>query len=163
MKLWVIRHAKSSWADVRQTDFERPLNKRGNTDGPRMGNWLAEQTDPAAWIWTSDAARALATAEFVAEGFAAARPQVIPDHRLYHGSPEIARDLLQETPADVDSVALVAHNPGLTWLVNLLAGEPVLDNLPTFGVARFNVIGNWHELGYEAATLELLMAPKKLP
>ena len=28
MKLWVIRHAKSSWADPGQADFERPLNGR---------------------------------------------------------------------------------------------------------------------------------------
>ena len=66
MKLWVIRHAKSSWADHGQADLERPLNKRGNADGPRMAHWLATQAEPATWIWSSDAARALATAEFVA-------------------------------------------------------------------------------------------------
>ncbi|MDH3643887.1 MAG: histidine phosphatase family protein [Gammaproteobacteria bacterium] len=163
MKLWIIRHAKSSWADAGQTDFERPLNKRGNADGPRMGAWLAEQSAPATWIWTSDAARALATAQFVATGFAGAAPQLVSDHRLYHAAPETACDVLQETPGEVASVALVAHNPGLTWLVNLLAGEPTVDNLPTFGVARFDVAGGWHELGPHATTLDLLMAPKRLP
>jgi phosphohistidine phosphatase len=163
LKLWVIRHAKSSWADAGQTDFQRPLNKRGNSDGPRMAKWLAAQSDPATWIWTSDAARALATTEFVAQGFAAARPRVVADHRLYHASPEAACDLLRETPSDVTHVAVVAHNPGLTWLVNLLGGERSIDNLPTFGIARFNIDGSWHELDYRAATLELLMAPKQLP
>lgn len=163
MKLWVIRHAKSSWANAGQADFERPLNKRGNADGPRMAAWLAEQSTPATWIWTSDAARALATTAFVATGFAAASPQVVSDHRLYHASPEIARSVLRETPAEVASAALVAHNPGLTWLVNLLAGERVVDNLPTFGVARFHIAGGWHEFDFGGATLDLLVTPKRLP
>ena len=167
MKLWVIRHAKSSWADANQSDFDRPLNKRGNADGERMAAWLAEQSSPATWIWTSDAARALATAEFVAKGFAATAGansvQVIAEHRLYHATPEAACEVLRETPDEIECVALVAHNPGLTWLVNLLAGQSTLDNLPTFGTARFDITGPWHELSFEAATLELLMAPKRLP
>ncbi len=160
MKLWVIRHAKSSWADAGQTDFERPLNKRGNADAQRMANWLAEQSDPATWIWTSDAARALATTKFVAQGFAAASPQVISDHRLYHASAEAACETLRQTPSDIASVALVAHNPGLTWLVNLLAGEQAINNLPTFGLARFDINAAWHEFDVDVAALELLMAPK---
>ncbi|MCZ6711089.1 MAG: histidine phosphatase family protein [Gammaproteobacteria bacterium] len=160
LKLWVIRHAKSSWADAGLTDFERPLNKRGNADAQRMANWFATQSDPATWIWTSDAARALATSEFVAQGFAAAGPQAISDHRLYHASAETALDTLRETPSDIDSVALVAHNPGLTSLVNLLAAAHTIVNLPTFGVARFDIAGDWHELGVARATLELMMAPK---
>jgi phosphohistidine phosphatase len=163
VKLWVIRHAKSSWANAGQSDFERPLNKRGNADGPRMATWLAEQASPATWIWTSDAARALATSGFVASGFASANPQTIPEHRLYHASPEGALDLLRETPSEVTSAAVVAHNPGLTWLVNLLSGEQTIDNLPTFGIARFDVTGSWPELDYSKATLDLLMAPKQLP
>jgi len=160
LKLWVIRHAKSSWADVGAPDFERPLNRRGDADGIRMGNWLARQSDPAAWIWTSDAVRALATARYVATGFEAAKPQIIADHRLYHASAHTARDLLRETPGDIGSVALVAHNPGLTSLVNMLAGRPVIDNLPTFGLARFDVTGEWRHFDYGATDLEWLMAPK---
>ena len=160
MKLWVIRHAKSSWADAGLTDFERPLNKRGNADAQHMASWLAEQSNPATWIWTSDATRALATTEFVAKGFAAVSPQAVSDHRLYHASAETACDALRETPSDINNVALVAHNPGLTWLVNLLAGGQVIENLPTFGVARFEIAGDWHELDVAQATLELMMAPK---
>ena len=164
MKLWIIRHAKSSWAEPRQTDFERPLNKRGNADGPRMARWLAYQADPATWIWSSDAARALATAEFVARGFAEANPQVVADHRLYHPSLESVCEVLRETPSDHSSVAVVAHNPGLTYLVNHLAHERVLDNLPTFGIAQFSVAGEaWADFGPAMTTFASLTAPKTLP
>ena len=123
MKLWVVRHAKSSWAEPRQSDFERPLNPRGKRDGPRMANWLAQQSAPAQWIWSSDAARATATATFVAEGFASASPEIIRDHRLYHSSISELCAVLRETPSTVSSAAVVAHNPTLTQLVNHLAGD----------------------------------------
>lgn len=160
--LWVIRHAKSSWSEPAQSDFERPLNKRGNTDGPRMAAWLSTQSPPASWIWTSDAARALATTEFVRDGFAAANPHVASDHRLYHATPEIICQVLNETPGDIRSAAVVAHNPGLTYLANLLAGETAIDNLPTFGVAQFEFRGPWTDLRFGHARLKQLMAPKLL-
>lgn len=162
MQLWVIRHAKSSWAEPRQPDFERPLNERGHRDGPRMAAWLSRQDHPAEWIWCSTATRALATADFVAEGFATAKPQLVADRRLYHSSVLELCEVLRETPSDIGSVAVVAHNPTLTQLVNHLAGERVLDNLPTFGVVAFAVSGSWPELAPETAQLDLTMAPKQL-
>ena len=163
MKLWVIRHAKSSWAEPQQRDFERPLNPRGKRDGPRMAAWLAEQAEPAQWIWSSDAARASATAQFVATGFASAAPEIVTDHRLYHSSVVEVCAVLRETPSDVSSAAVVAHNPTLTQLVNHLEGDWVLDNLPTFGVALFTLSGSWLDLSPAHAKLELTMTPKQLP
>ena len=38
MLLTLVRHAKSSWSDPSLSDFDRPLNKRGNRDGGLMVN-----------------------------------------------------------------------------------------------------------------------------
>jgi len=162
MKLWLIRHAKSDWRSGAARDFDRPLNARGEGDGPRMAAWLANEPDPASWIWSSDAVRARATAAFVAQGFAAAAARVVEEHRLYEAGPERLLEVLRETPREVTSTALVAHNPGLTVLVNLLAGETITQNLPTFGVARFEVPEPWSELTFDRGHLELLMSPKRL-
>lgn len=162
MKLWLIRHAKSDWSSPASSDFERPLNRRGERDGPRMARWLATLDHPATWVWTSDAARAQATAAFVVQGFQSAQPALAPEHRLYDASPERLLDVLKETPPEHQSVALVAHNPGLTYLVNLLSGEQVTENLPTFGVTRFDVPEPWTELAFGAARLELFNSPKRL-
>lgn len=160
MKIWLIRHAKSSWSNPGKSDFDRPLNSRGKRDGPHMARWLAEQDDPATWIWSSDAARALATAEFVREGFSAGSDQPVTAHELYLASPELMIDVLKRTPAEIDSVAVVAHNPGTTYLLNLLTGSNVTDNVPTFGVARLQYSGSWLELGPGACSLDLFTAPK---
>lgn len=163
MKLWLIRHAKSDWHSGAASDFERPLNQRGQRDGPRMAAWLAEQDHPASWIWSSDAVRALATARFVADGFAAAGAHVVEEHGLYGAAPETIVDVIRATPADVESVAVVAHNPGMTEALNLLTGAQVTDNLPTFGVARLDVAGDWPAIAFGTLELDLLMKPKALP
>lgn len=143
MRLWIIRHAKSSWAQPQQADFERDLNQRGQRDGANMGAWLGEQKNPPTWLWTSDAVRAQATTDFVANGCNLPPDQVQADHNLYHGAPEDIAAVLQQTPIEHRCVAVVAHNPGLTYLVNLLAGSNVTDNLPTFGAAEFVLPQSW--------------------
>ena len=160
MRLWLIRHAKSSWSDRGLRDFDRPLNGRGRRDGPRMQRWLAEQAFGAGWIWTSDAIRALATAEFVHAAFPHA--ERVSDHRLYGAGPEAILDIVRGTPPGVEAIAVVAHNPGITQCINLLAGERVVDNLPTFGIGRLQWFDSLESLDFGQAILELLVAPRLL-
>jgi phosphohistidine phosphatase len=162
MKLWLIRHAKSDWKSPSGSDFERPLSARGERDGPRMAAWLAAQREPAAWIWSSDALRASSTAHFIAEAFGAGPERVVGDHRLYDASPEALMEVIRETPPDIASAAVVAHNPGISVLVNLLADSTVTEGLPTFGVARLELPAPWIELRFGQGRLELLTSPKRL-
>jgi len=160
VKLWLIRHAKSSWSQRGVSDFDRPLNARGKRDGPTMVNWLSQQDFPAQWIWTSDACRAQATAEFVRAGFSLTADHVEQAHELYLADPETMLDVIRRTPADISSVAVVAHNPGTTYLLNLLARTPVTDNVPTFGVARLDVPCAWHELTAGSCEVDFFVSPK---
>jgi len=65
--LLVLRHAKSSWDDPALGDHERPLNKRGRRDAPRMGELVREYGLIPDVVISSDAVRARRTAEAVAE------------------------------------------------------------------------------------------------
>ena len=38
--LIVVRHAKSSWANIGEKDFDRTLNDRGKEDAPMMAQKL---------------------------------------------------------------------------------------------------------------------------
>ena len=41
--LLILRHAKSSWKEQDLPDHDRPLNKRGQKDAPRMGKLLKDE------------------------------------------------------------------------------------------------------------------------
>lgn len=162
MKLWVIRHAKSSWADPGQADFDRPLNGRGKKDGQRMVRWMKDQHERPEWIVSSDAARARATAEYVRKGYSVSTDRLVFEHRLYEASPSRIRDVVRELPDDCPSVALVGHNPGSTEFVNAMVGQNVVDQLPTFGIALLEVPEPWLDLRFGSAHLIALHTPKSL-
>lgn len=164
--LWIIRHAKSSWADPGQRDFERDLNKRGERNGLAMQAHLATLTNGPGWLWCSSAQRARRTAAFVQAGFNIADDYCQTLDELYHADAYQLLDVLQQTPAEIESVAVVAHNPGLTDLVNSLGKDPVTNNLPTFGVAHFHwdcpVDGDFASLTFGSLRLAHLYTPKTI-
>ena len=78
----VLRHAKSSWNDPALDDHDRPLNKRGRRDAPRMGKLVREYGLIPDVVISSDAVRARLTAEAVAEA-ARYAGAILVDPRLY--------------------------------------------------------------------------------
>lgn len=163
MKLWVIRHAKSSWAEPMQADFDRPLNDRGRKAGKKLVRWMREQRDRPEQVVSSDAVRAKATTEFVAKGYRIPDERVRFDHRLYEAVPDTLLLVARELTETCASAALVGHNPGSTEFINEMVGETVIDNLPTFGIAILQVeSASWRELKFGTAKLVALHAPKEL-
>ncbi len=129
-----------------------------------MATWLASQSKTPEWLWVSSARRARETAQFVLRGLALDEQSC--EHtraELYHASTHTLLETLRATPETVTRVAIVAHNPGLTHLTNQLAGDHVTDNLPTFGIARFDYSGDWPEFRPAAARLRRLTSPKTVP
>jgi len=140
----VLRHGKSSWSDPGLADIDRPLNKRGKRDAPRMGSLLLEQDLVPDIILSSPARRARKTAQAVSD--ASSYPgeiQVIRD--FYPGDPETFSDTLASLSDQVDSVMIVAHNPGLEEFLYELAGESA--SMPTSALAQVAVpIDSWQDL-----------------
>ncbi len=157
--IWLIRHGKSRDASMAGSDHERVLAERGERDGATMQAFYAAHSRPAEWVWASSAARAQLTAEFVALGFTAT---ITTAPELYLSSPEAALDVLRTTPTTVQSVAVVAHNPGLTYLANLLGAEPVTDNLVTFGSVLFATEVEWSSLAFHHNHFMSITTPKSL-
>jgi len=60
-RLFVLRHAKSSWDDPALEDFNRPLNDRGWKAAGRMGRELKQRELRFDLVMSSMAARARET------------------------------------------------------------------------------------------------------
>ena len=157
--IWIIRHGKSDHGRPGLTDHDRTLNPRGKRDGDAMQVWLANQPHRPEWIWASSAVRAQETAKFVER---ACNAQLLTENRLYLSMPDTLLDVLRATPDDITSVAVVAHNPGLTYLVNQLGQAYATDNLVTWGVGHFVTPSEWPDLQLGGAELFGLHTPKQI-
>jgi phosphohistidine phosphatase len=142
--LLVLRHAKSSWDDPALGDHERPLNKRGRRDAPRMGELVREYGLIPDVVISSDAVRARRTAEAVAEA-ARYAGEILLDPRLYLAWPDDILSLLQRVREKAETVMIVGHNPGLEKLVEQLTGE--WQDLPTAALAQIGLpLDQWRDL-----------------
>jgi phosphohistidine phosphatase len=143
--LLLLRHAKSSWDDSTLEDHERPLNKRGRKDAPRMGTLVREHNLTPDLIITSDAVRARLTAEAVAEK-AEYAGEIVTDPRLYLAAPDDIVSVLRTVPGTTaGKVMIVGHNPGLEELLARMTGEP--EGMPTAALAQIELpIDRWLDL-----------------
>ncbi len=142
--LLILRHAKSSWKDDDLADHDRPLNKRGKRDAPRIGRRLRESQLAPELIVSSTAKRARKTASSVAE--ACAYEGVLElDGSLYLASPSQYILVLRRVPEQVQRVLVVGHNPGAEELLAQLTGQEV--GLPTGALAHVEVdVAGWGDL-----------------
>ena len=149
LRLLILRHAKSSWADAYTDDWERPLTDRGTRDATRVGQHLLRLRLVPDLIITSDAVRAHTTALTVADASRYAG-KIVLSSSLYHASPAAAIEVLKsvEDPSP-RAIMIVAHNPGLEDLVTQLTGEHV--ELPTAALVHVELpIPKWSELDLSA-------------
>jgi len=160
--LVMIRHAKSSWANPLQSDFERPLNDRGQKDAPMMGDRLNKCNLKPDLIISSTAKRAKQTAKKVAAAFGYDEGKIKWYDRLYHCIPSVFEEVLYEVDDSVQTVFVVAHNPGITDFVNQLSDKFKIDNMPTCGIvaAEFE-LEEWNEFSTTGKKVILFDYPKK--
>ena len=142
----ILRHAKSSWKDPDLTDHDRPLNKRGKGDAPRMGRLLKREHLLPDTIISSSAIRARATAEAVAKtsGY---KGEIISNPSLYAAGPHTYIDTLHDISDDYARVLIIGHNPGLEELVEILTGESHVMSTCSLAHVKLDV-QNWLEIDY---------------
>ena len=161
-RLWVIRHAKSSWRDATAGDHDRDLNRRGRQDGPTMAGWLAVQELPPEHILASDALRTRRTAGYLADACGLGRDALEFSADLYLAATSQLLASVQGLPDRCRSAAVVAHNPGVTQFANFLLERPLIDNFPTFGIAAIDIPGRWADIIPGRGQLVVFRSPKML-
>ncbi len=134
-RLVMIRHAKSSWANPLQSDFDRPLNDRGKGEAVEMGEKLKKLGLMPDLIICSKAKRTRQTAKRIAGVLGYDLENVLFEEKLYHCIPSVFEELLFEVSDKIKTVFIIAHNPGITEFTNQLSADFNIDNMPTCGVA----------------------------
>jgi len=134
--LWLLRHAKSSWADESLPDHDRPLKPRGIRAARKMGAFLAAQASFPELVCCSTAMRARATWNLAAEAIAIQRtlPPVQYHAELYHASAHQLQTFVATLSGEVAAVLLVGHNPGFEEFVAMVTGCEI--EIPTAALLR---------------------------
>ena len=159
--LIIVRHAKSSWDYPGLSDFDRPLNTRGERDAPRMGKRLKEKDLSPDMLVSSPARRAIDTCEIIARAIGYPKESIVRDKRIYHADEEQLLSLVRHFDDKVAQVLLFGHNPGLTDFANSLTNAQI-DNIPTCGIVacRFQS-DQWTDIKWGTGKLWFFDYPKK--
>ena len=169
-RLYVLRHAKSSWDDHAAADHERPLSERGRRAVRLIAAYIQAEGIEPELVLCSTARRTRETLEGL--GLSST---VLVEHRLYAASSDDLLERLRSLPAELGSVMLVGHNPALQMLVLRLAAgerggreqgaeglEEIRRKLPTGALVTLETTDAWAQLDVGSAELVDYVRPKGL-
>ncbi len=145
-RLFIVRHAKSSWDSSYLSDFDRPLNGRGKRDLPDMANRFLETGYGVDLIISSPAERAWTTAKGFAKVIRISDEKLLDDERLYHAGTATIKAVISKVDNTINTLMIFGHNPGLTSLIGNLS-DFNLYNLPTCAACGIEFsFDSWDEI-----------------
>ena len=161
-RLFLLRHAKSSWDHPGVADHDRPLARRGRRAAELIAHHLQSEGISPSLVLCSSARRTRETLELAGPG-----GEARIERELYGASKEDLLDRLRQVPDTVESVMLIGHNPAVQEVaLDLAAGGEGLAQVerkyPTGGLATLTFAGPWGELRSGRAELEGFVTPKEL-
>lgn len=104
---------------------------------------------------SSPARRAKKTAELFCEVYKQSAENINYISALYHAPAREFYEVINALDDSLNTVAIFAHNPGITYFVNGLADNVRVDNMPTCAIFAIQVdTGEWK--GFAKAKKEFL-------
>jgi phosphohistidine phosphatase len=166
-RLYILRHAKSSWDDPGQPDHERPLAPRGRRTLAVIAEYMSSHAVRPELVLCSAARRTRETCEGIGPS-----GQVMIEQPLYDASCEQLIERLRRLPAETGSVLVIGHNPAMQMLALKLAGtrgvaasgqlDEIERKFPTGALATLSLQCGWGELAAGCGELVDYMRPKAL-
>jgi phosphohistidine phosphatase len=158
-RIYLLRHAKSSWDEPGIPDHDRPLAPRGKRAAKAMAKHLREHDVRPDVVLCSTAKRARKTLKRIEPVLG--KPDVHYERELYAASAATLLARLRDIPKSVDSVMVIGHNPGLEDLVLVLTEQPT--TFPTGALATLAFTGReWAALERGMAELVDVVRPREL-
>ena len=159
-RLTLMRHADARWQDPGLSDFERPLNRRGSAAAEAMARRLAVLSLVPDLLLVSPARRTRQTGEIVARELSVPARLVLSEEALYLAGAADLLKVVQATGPRVTHLLVVAHNPGVSELVQQLVPGAEASGLATAALCSIAFeTKHWTTIGVAAAKDVLREAP----
>jgi phosphohistidine phosphatase len=168
LRLYLMRHAKSSWDDPGTADFDRPLNERGRRAAAEMGALMAAKGYVPDRILCSNATRAQQTLAGVL-GELPTTPEIIHTRGIYEADTARLLQLIRTSGSASAALMMIGHNPGIGELAQELAGGGnlaavgrVQAKFATAALAVLSFTGSrWEEISRGAGRLDAFHTPAR--
>ncbi len=159
--LFLLRHAKSSWDDLDLSDFDRPLNSRGEKAAPRMGKEMKKRAVKPDLILCSPSKRTKETLSLVAESADLVSTEVSFCDEIYEATVKDLLKVLHKQSKSHKTILMVGHNPGMESLLLDLTGD--YEHFSTAALASIDVdLDDWKDLDKGVGKLRWILRPKEL-
>ena len=161
-RLYLVRHAKSSWEEPGKADIDRKLTDLGIKRTEKVIPYLKKKEIIVDQMISSPAIRAYQTAVLIAKGIGYPVKKIRTDLKIYNGGYDRILDIIYSTPDEVGSLMIFGHNPVITQLANLFL-HPGIEDLPTTGMVglKFDT-DHWSSIPSAEPETEFIIFPKML-
>ncbi len=167
--LTLLRHAKSGWDDAATSDFDRPLNRRGQAAARAMGREMRALGLAFDAAYASPARRVVETLAGATESYGRALDPAF-DRNLYLAPTDTLLEIVRGADDAGDRLLLVGHNPGFERLALLLTREEgdaaraeIATKYPTGALAEIALpIGHWRDAAPGIGRLVRFIRPRDL-
>ena len=158
--LYLLRHAKSSWDDPHQKDFDRPINARGKKAAPLMGRVIKDRELDIDRIICSPSKRTRETLELL-QNEAKLKASIDFVDGIYEASVGELRKIVRSQKDKYEAILLIGHNPGMESLLADLTGE--FERFPSAALASIKLnITEWRDLDPDCGAMEWILRTRSL-
>lgn len=159
-RILLVRHAKSDWADMNLSDFNRPLNARGLRNSVEIAQRIEMQKLIPQKLVSSPALRAITTCQLMAKNWGKDVEDIEQESTIYEANVQSLLKLVNGFDDNDDYIALFGHNNGITDFAFYLT-DADLFNIPTCGIALIEFpFDSWKMVSKNTGDLLMYDFPK---
>lgn len=169
LELYVMRHAKSSWDNLKLTDHDRPLSSRGKKNAKKICEFFVKKQIKFDLVLVSSSTRTQKTLKILQKKLEKPK-KIITTKSLYLANENEIALKIKKIKEDYKKVLLINHEPSVTNLVNYLVKNKE-NNLfklmkykfPTAAFAKiiFN-LDKWSLINENTGILKNFIRPKDI-
>lgn len=154
-KLLLVRHANAQ-RESAQGDFGRALSNKGIKEATELAQKLTNNGIIPQLIVASSAQRAQATAGIVTDALQLPKPQL--NAAIYEAGEQTLLKAINEFADVNDFIAMVGHNPGISYLLFTLTGE-IRDVPPATAILITFEVNEWSAVSSNSGTIIYYTSP----
>lgn len=163
--LYLIRHAtaEDGGNSPMFRDFDRELTSTGIIQAARVGKYVVEKGHKLDLIISSMASRALETAKIMAEQWGIDADEIQQSETLYGGGARAYLAALNAVDESVESVAIVGHNPDISFFGEYLTRDDTGGQMEKSAVLVLTFGGiKWSEISNKSGSVQTRYSPQSI-